>query len=91
MSNALLRVHSTVILKGVFNFSNTLRDKNFQVLKILKTLLRITIKYTLRLGYTVEQFWASAYKTSVELWKQVTKIYVEHRWVHALGQRNQQR
>ena len=90
-----LRVHLTVILKSVLNFSNTLRDKNFHVLEILKILLRITIKYTLSyiygFIYMVEQFWAYAYKTLVESWKQVTKIYVEHRWVHVLGQRNQQR
>ena len=45
----ILIVRLTMILEGVFNFSNTLKGKNFQIIEILETLLKITIKRTLNL------------------------------------------
>ena len=38
-----------VILEIIFNFLKYLKNKNFEVLKILKTFLKITNKRTLRI------------------------------------------
>ena len=45
----ILIVRLTMILEGVFNFSNTLKEKKFQIVERLETLLKITIKCTLNL------------------------------------------
>ena len=44
-----LTVRLTMILGGVSNFSNTLKEKKFQIVERLETLLKITIKCTLNL------------------------------------------
>ena len=53
------RVRLTMILGSVSNFSNTLKEKKFQVLKILETLFKITTKRTLnlKLGGSLVSFW----------------------------------
>ena len=55
----ILIVRLTMILGGVSNFSNTLKEKKFQVLKILETLFKITTKRTLnlKLGGSLVSFW----------------------------------
>ena len=45
----ILIVRLTMILGGVSNFSNILKGKNFQIVEILETFLKIIIKRTLNL------------------------------------------
>ena len=49
----ILIVRLTMILRGISNFFNTLKGKNFQIVEILETFLKIIIKYILKLFFKI--------------------------------------